>query len=86
MTTLTPIEPKQRIEILDILRGFALLGIIFNNMLYFSGYSFMPFDNLKQIIDFQLNEKIYYFLDIIITAKFLYTIFHSFCSWILYPI
>ena len=74
MTTLTPIDPKQRIEILDILRGFALLGIIFNNMLYFSGYSFMPFDNLKQIIDFQLNEKIYYFLDIIITAKF-YTLF-----------
>ena len=33
MTTLKPIEPKQRIEILDILRGFALMGIIFNNML-----------------------------------------------------
>ena len=74
MTTLTPIEPKQRIEILDILRGFALLGIIFNNMLYFSCYSFMPFENLKQIIDFQLNEKIYDFLDIIVTAKF-YTLF-----------
>lgn len=74
MTTLSPIEPKQRIEILDILRGFALLGIIFNNMLYFSGYNFMPFDNLKQITNFQLNEKIYYFLDIIITGKF-YTLF-----------
>jgi len=74
MTTHTPIEPKQRIEILDILRGFALLGIIFNNMLYFSGYSFMPFENLKQIIAFQLNEKIYDFLDIIVTAKF-YTLF-----------
>jgi len=74
MTTLTPIEPKQRIEILDILRGFALLGIIFNNMLYFSGYSFIPFENLKQIIDFQLNEKLYDFLDVIVTAKF-YTLF-----------
>ncbi|MCD4692741.1 MAG: DUF418 domain-containing protein, partial [Calditrichales bacterium] len=74
MTTLKPIEPKQRIEILDILRGFALLGIIFNNMLYFSGYSFMPFDNLKQIINFSLNESIYSFLDFIIRAKF-YTLF-----------
>ncbi len=74
MTTLKPLEPKQRIEILDILRGFALLGIIFNNMLYFSGYSFMPFNDLKQIIDFQFNEKIYFILDIVITAKF-YTLF-----------
>jgi uncharacterized protein len=74
MKTLAPIDPKQRIEILDVLRGFALFGIIFNNMLYFSGYAYMPFDKLKQIINFQLNEKIYYFLDIIITAKF-YTLF-----------
>jgi len=74
MTTLTATEPKQRIEILDILRGFALMGIIFNNMLYFSGYSFMPFDNLKHLIDFQLNEKIYYSLDVLITGKF-YTLF-----------
>ena len=74
MKTFTPIEPKQRIEILDILRGFALLGIIFNNMQYLSGYAFTPFDTLKQIINFQFNEDVYHFLDIIITAKF-YTLF-----------
>jgi uncharacterized protein len=74
MKTFTPIEPKQRIEILDILRGFALLGIIFNNMQYLSGYAFTPFDTLKEIINFQLNENVYHFLDIIITAKF-YTLF-----------
>jgi uncharacterized protein len=74
MKTFTPIDPKQRIEILDILRGFALLGIIFNNMQYLSGYAFTPFDTLKQIINFQLNEDVYHFLDIIITAKF-YTLF-----------
>ncbi len=74
MTTLTPIEPKQRIEILDILRGFALMGIVFNNMLYFSGYSFMPYDKIKHLMDFQLNEKIYYSIDILITGKF-YTLF-----------
>jgi len=74
MTTLKPIEPEQRIEIFDILRGFALLGIIFNNMLYFSGYSFMPFDNLKLITYFQLDENIFSFLDFIIRRKF-YTLF-----------
>jgi uncharacterized protein len=74
MKTLAPIDPKHRIEILDILRGFALLGIIFNNMLYLSGYAFTPFDTLKEIINFKLNEDVYHFLDIIITAKF-YTLF-----------
>lgn len=74
METFAPIEPKQRIEILDILRGFALLGIIFNNMQYLSGYAFTPFDTLKQIINFQLNEDVYHLLDIIVTAKF-YTLF-----------
>jgi len=74
MKTFAPIDPKQRIEILDILRGFALLGIIFNNMQYLSGYAFTPFDTLKQIINFQSNENLHHFLDIIITAKF-YTLF-----------
>jgi uncharacterized protein len=74
METLAPVEPEQRIEILDILRGFALLGIIFNNMQYLSGYAFTPFDTLKQITQFQLNENVYHFLDIVITAKF-YTLF-----------
>jgi uncharacterized protein len=74
MKTLAPIDPKQRIEILDILRGFALLGIIFNNMQFLSGYAFTPFDTLKEIINLKLNEDVYHFLDIIITAKF-YTLF-----------
>jgi uncharacterized protein len=74
MSNIAPINPNQRIEILDVLRGFALLGIIFNNILYFSGYSFMPFDELRQLTNFQLDEKIYYFLDIVITSKF-YTLF-----------
>ena len=74
MTNLQPIEPKKRIEVLDVLRGFALLGILFNNILYFSGYSFQPFDELRKNSTFQLDEKLYYFLDIVITAKF-YTLF-----------
>jgi uncharacterized protein len=74
MNTLAPIEPNQRSELLDILRGFALLGIIFNNMQYLSGYAFTPFETLKQTMNFQLNEDFNHVLDIIITAKF-YTLF-----------
>jgi len=74
MANLQPIDPKRRIELLDVLRGFALLGILFNNILYFSGYSFQPFDELRQTSTYQLDETLYYVLDIVITAKF-YTLF-----------
>ncbi len=39
MTTsvpLTPVQPTERIQIVDILRGFALFGILFVNMMVFS--------------------------------------------------
>jgi uncharacterized protein len=74
MEILQPIDPGRRIEVLDVLRGFALLGILFNNILYFSGYSFQPLDELRKNPTFQLDEKLFSFLDIVITAKF-YTLF-----------
>ncbi|MBN1790448.1 MAG: hypothetical protein JW830_08130, partial [Bacteroidales bacterium] len=74
MPNISPIEPKQRIEILDILRGVALLGIIFNNILYFSGYSFIPYTKLQQTPTFQLDEKIYLLQEIFVSGKF-YTLF-----------
>lgn len=74
MTDLQPIDPKARIEILDVLRGFALLGILFNNILYFSGYAFRPFDELGTNATFHLDEQLYWFLDLVVTAKF-YTLF-----------
>jgi len=35
-TSLTPVQPAERIQIVDILRGFALFGILFVNMTIFS--------------------------------------------------
>jgi len=72
--TIDVVEPKKRIETIDVLRGFALLGIIFNNILYFSGYAFLPFDRLRQLPNSQLNDVIYYLIDLFVTAKF-YTLF-----------
>ncbi|XMO87911.1 DUF418 domain-containing protein [Algibacter sp. AS12] len=69
-----PVEPNNRIDIIDIIRGFALLGIIFMNMSFFSGYVFMPFEELKQISNFELDDNLYSFLGIIVSGKF-YTIF-----------
>lgn len=76
MATLQPIDPTKRIELLDVLRGFALLGILFNNILYFSGYTFQPFEQLRAHPTFELDETLYYVLDVVITAKF-YTLFST---------
>ncbi|WP_172806920.1 DUF418 domain-containing protein [Endozoicomonas arenosclerae] len=45
---------KQRIESIDILRGFALIGILFANILWFSGY----LDSTAELRDQQLNTSL----------------------------
>src|SRR5919107_1236143 len=37
-----PISLQERIEILDVLRGLAVCGILIGNMQWFSGYGMMP--------------------------------------------
>ena len=45
MTSATPGAPiaeSERAEVLDALRGFALLGILVSHLPAFSGYEFLP--------------------------------------------
>ncbi len=37
-----PVSPQERIELLDVLRGLAVAGILIGNMQWFSGYGMMP--------------------------------------------
>lgn len=39
---ISPVSLNERIEILDVLRGFAICGILIGNMQWFSGYGMMP--------------------------------------------
>lgn len=73
-TSYQPVEPKKRIDFIDILRGFALLGILFNNILLFSGYDFMPLQNLRLFSTFNLDSQLWEILDVVVTGKF-YTLF-----------
>ncbi len=41
-TQISPISSQERIEILDVLRGLAVGGILLGNMQWFSGYGMMP--------------------------------------------
>jgi len=50
-----PTKTQNRIELLDVLRGFAISGVLIVNMLYFSGYIYTPFDMLSQMSLPELN-------------------------------
>ena len=39
---ISPVSSGERIEVLDVLRGLAIGGILVGNMQWFSGYGFMP--------------------------------------------
>ena len=69
-----PVLKKDRIEILDIIRGFAILGIIIANIQSWSGYKFIPFDVLEQLNHYEYNSIGKHLFMIFIDTKF-YTLF-----------
>ena len=44
--TSEPTRAKERVIFLDVLRGFALVGILFANILSWSGIKFIPFEDI----------------------------------------
>lgn len=42
MSEIGPVPSRQRIEILDVLRGLAVFGILVGNLQWFSGYGMVP--------------------------------------------
>ncbi len=74
MTNPSPSKPKQRIEVIDALRGFAVLGILLANILSWSGIKFMPFSEIKLWPNFEVDLFVYHLNGIFVDTKF-YTIF-----------
>ncbi len=72
--TSNPILATERADILDILRGLAVLGIFLSNSIAFSRIAFLPFPVLENFptaaVDFPLM-----FLDIILVDGKFYTLF-----------
>ena len=63
-----------RIELLDVIRGFALVGILFANILSWSGIKFLPFDVIESFGNIEIDTKLYRVLKFFVDTKF-YTIF-----------
>lgn len=64
----------QRIELLDVIRGFALMGIFYANILSWSGIKFLDFEIIKSFGNVQVDKQLYSYLKFFVDTKF-YTIF-----------
>lgn len=56
---ISPISLQERIEVLDVLRGLAICGILIGNMQWFSGYGMMPPALARQS---QFSDQVTHFL------------------------
>ena len=75
MSKASPVKPQSRLEFVDILRGFALIGVLTANLVAFSGYSSNPGD----YADF-LDQVILIGIQFFVRAKF-YTLFSFLFGW-----
>jgi uncharacterized protein len=73
-TEIKPVLKKDRIEILDIIRGFAIMGILIANIQSWSGYKFIPFEMLRVLDYYEYNNILKHMFMIFVDTKF-YAIF-----------
>jgi uncharacterized protein len=71
---MTPVRSRERIEVVDILRGFSILGILLVNMLAFAGYA-APFPEMESV-----NRAAVWLIKFVAQAKF-YTLFSFLFGW-----
>jgi uncharacterized protein len=70
---ISPISSQERIEVLDVLRGLAVGGILIGNMQWFSGYGFMP-PALAQQSSTLIDQLTHFLVHFFVEGKF-YSIF-----------
>lgn len=60
-----PVALTERIEILDVLRGLAVCGILIGNMQWFSGYGFMPpsLEHQTALVDQVTRFLVHFFVE-----------------------
>ena len=71
---MAPVQLKERVEVVDVLRGFALIGVLLMNMVDFAGYH-APLEEMAGI-----SRAVLLFIMAFAQAKF-YTIFSFLFGW-----
>ena len=73
-TNTLPIPKQERAQILDVLRGIAIFGILLNNIYGFSGYGFLT-DEMRQQFSTDRADNILNFLQIALVEGKFYSLF-----------
>jgi uncharacterized protein len=73
-TSPAPVLTNERAQVLDVLRGVAIFGILFNNIYGFSGYGFLTEEMRQQFSTFSIDHFLNALQIIFIEGKF-YSIF-----------
>ncbi|WP_239469987.1 DUF418 domain-containing protein [Archangium violaceum] len=71
---LRPAGPEERIALLDALRGFALLGILFANLISFAGHYVMSPAQLAALPTAELDRAVVFAMNLFVEGKF-YSLF-----------
>lgn len=74
MKPTTPVQNQERAQILDVLRGIAILGILFNNIYGFSGYGSLLKPDKQLFATYDIDNVLNFLQIIFIEGKF-YSIF-----------
>jgi uncharacterized protein len=70
----SPIQISERAQVLDVLRGLALLGIFLNNIYGFSGYGFLEEVQQQKFATYQVDRIADYLQTTLVEGKF-YSLF-----------
>lgn len=70
MTKIQPVSSSRRLPVLDFTRGTALLGIMFVNMTWFTGFAILSADERSQFATAHLDAPIYWLIHVLVDAKF----------------
>jgi uncharacterized protein len=73
-TNLKPIQHTERAQILDVLRGIAILGIFINNIYGFSGYGSFTEEFKEQLSTYPIDKVISFLQTMLVEGKF-YSLF-----------
>ncbi|HVR97841.1 MAG TPA: DUF418 domain-containing protein [Thermoanaerobaculia bacterium] len=68
-TAASPVLPGERLETLDVLRGFALLWIFTFNVFIFSGYEFLGDDEARALATYPLDTTVKFLRHLFIENK-----------------
>ncbi len=70
----TPVQTADRAQILDVLRGIAILGIFLNNIFGLSGYGFLTEKSKQQFSTYSIDRIIEFLQVVFVEGKF-YSLF-----------